>query len=169
MAALEHLVQPPPPMRSKIGLVALEHGPSTGGWTVVPASDWRTRLGASAAISQAKFQIVELTSAGAMLGALAGTDFLAILNPYGEFTPVLEETGMPGTVAAIGKYVKTGGNWFEVGGYSFYYELRPTHYYSYGTPYPPAFADFLHLDAPAGSVSLFGVQPMQWQPWGGSR
>ncbi len=106
--------------------------------------------------------------AGAMLGALAGTDFLAILNPYGEFTPVLEETGMPGTVAAIGKYVKTGGNWFEVGGYSFYYELRPTHYYSYGTPYPPAFADFLHLDAPAGSVSLFGIQPMQWQPWGGS-
>jgi hypothetical protein len=168
VAALEHLSQNPLPGRSRVGLVAMVHGPRTGGWTVVPVSEWRSRLGASTAISRAKLQVVELDTVQAMLGALASTDFLAILNPYGEFTPVLEETGMSGTVAAIGGYVKAGGNWFEVGGYPFYYELRPTYYYSYGTPYPPAFADFLHLDADAGSVSLYGVQPMRWEPWEGS-
>ena len=151
------------PVEDRLG--GLEHGPQTGGWTVVPVGDWRSRLAASAAIAQAGLQVVEFPSARAMLDALARTDFLAILNPYGEYTPVLEETGMPGTVAAVGQYVRAGGNWFEVGGYSFYYELRPTHYYSYATPYPPAFADFLHLDASAGTACLFGVQPMQWSPW----
>ncbi|MBN1505674.1 MAG: hypothetical protein JW955_02445 [Sedimentisphaerales bacterium] len=167
-AAIEHLAATPLPGRSKVGLLALEHGPRTGGWTVVPVTDWRDRLTASTAISQASLQVVELCSARAMLDALASTEFLAVLNPYGEFTPVLEETGMAGTVAAIERYVRAGGNWFEVGGYPFYYELRPTHYYSYTTPYPPAFADFLHLDASAGSASLYAVQPMQWKPWDGA-
>jgi len=167
-ATLEHLAATSQAGRPRIGLVALEHGPRTGGWTVVPVTDWRDRLGASTAIQAAGLQVVELRTARAMLDALAGTDFLAVLNPYGEFTPVLEETGMPGTVAAVGRYVRAGGNWFEVGGYPFYYELRPTYYYSCATPYPPAFADFLHLDASAGSASLYGVQPMQWQPWDGA-
>jgi len=168
VATIEHLTTIRASGRSKIALVSLEHGPQTGGWTVVPVTQWRDRLEASDAIDQAGLQVVELRTARAMLNALTGSDFLAILNPYGEFTPVLEETGMPGTVAAVGRYVRAGGNWFEVAGYPFYYELRPTYYYSYQTPYPPAFGDFLHLDAPAGSASLYGVQPMQWRPWDGA-
>ncbi len=167
-AVIEHLAADSQSGRSKIGLVSLEHGPQTGGWTSVPVTDWRTRLGASTAIKAAGLQVVEFRAAQAMLDALAGSDFLAILNPYGEYAPVLEETGMPGTVAAVGKYVRAGGNWFEVGGYPFYYELRPIHYYTYATSYPPAFADFLHLDAFAGSASLYGVQPMTWKPWDGA-
>ncbi len=165
--AIEHLATSQAG-RSRIGLVALENGPRTGSWTAVPVTDWRSRLVASTPIQAAGLQVVELRSARAMLDAIAGTDFLAVLNPYGEFTPVLEETGMPGTVGAVGRYLRAGGYWFEVGGYPFYYELRPTLYYSYATPYPPAFADFLHLDASAGSASLYGVQPMQWQPWDGA-
>ncbi len=30
---------------------------------------------------------------------------------------------------------------------------------SYGTPYPPAFADFFHLDTKAGTASLMAIQP----------
>ena len=168
VAAIEHLVTASRPRRPKIGLIALENGPKMGGWTVVPVTTWRDRLNASAAINNAGCQIVELTSARAMLDATARADFLAILNPYGEYTPVVEESGMAATTAAVGQYVRAGGNWFEVGGYSFYYELRPTLYLSYSTSYPPAFADFLHLDASVGSASLYGVQPMQWQPWSGA-
>jgi len=168
VASIEHLALAPLPGRSKIGLVALENGPQTGGWTVVSVSDWRNRLGASAAIDRAGLEVVEFPSVRAMLDALAQTDFLAILNPYGEYAPVLEETGMPGTTAAIGRYVRAGGNWFEVGGHPFYYELRPTRYYSYAVSYPPAFADFLHLDGSAGSASLYSVQPMTWKPWDGA-
>ncbi len=29
----------------------------------------------------------------------------------------------------------------------------------YGSPYPPAFADFFHLDTKSGTASLFGIQP----------
>ncbi len=29
----------------------------------------------------------------------------------------------------------------------------------YGVPYPPAFADFFHLDTESGTASLFGIQP----------
>jgi hypothetical protein len=135
-AAIEHLATTSRPVRPKIGLVSLERGPKAGGWTVVPVTDWFNRLNASAAINQAGVQVVEFRSARAMLDALATNDFLAILNPYGEWTPVLEESGMAGTTAAIGQYVRSGGAWFEVGGYSFYSELRPTLYYSYATPYP---------------------------------
>ena len=34
--------------------------------------------------------------------------------------------------------------------------------------YPPAFADFLHLETLAGSVAMFGVQPQVAAPWAGA-
>ena len=168
IAAIEHLAQTPTAGRTNVALLALEHGPANGGWAAVTVSAWRDRLHASAALAKAGIQVVELPAAQAMLNALASTNYLAVLNPYGEWTPVLESTGMTGTVAAVGSYVKAGGNWFEVGGHPFYYELRPTHYYSYNTFYPPAFADFLHFETVAGTASLFGVQPQPAEPWTGT-
>ncbi len=168
LGAIEHLATASSPRRQKIGLVSLENGPKAGGWTVVPTTTWHDRLTASAVIRDAGCPIVELTSVPAMFDAMAGADFLAILNPYGEWVPVPEQSGMEATTAAVGQYVRAGGNWFEVGGYSFYYELHPSLYLSYSTSYPPAFADFFHLDTSVGSASLYGVQPMQWQPWSGA-
>ena len=168
MASIEHLASAPPSGRTNVALINLTHGPASGGWSAVTVSQWRDRLRSSAALMAAKLQVTEISTAQALLDALASTNYLAVLNPYGEWTPVLERSGITGTLAAVRSYVRTGGNWFEVGGYSFYYELRPAHYYSYGAPYPPAFADFLHFDGVAGSASLFGVQPQQWQPWAGS-
>ena len=168
VGALEHLAQTPPAGRTKVGLLALYHGPANGGWAAVGVSDWRDRLRVSTVLPASGIEVVEIPAVQSLLDALAATNFLAILNPYGEWTPVLESAGMSGTVSAVGGYVRAGGSWFEVGGYSFYYELRPNHYYSYGTPYPPAFADFLHLEATAGAASLYGVQPQVWAPWAGA-
>lgn len=167
LATIEHLAVTNAG-RTNVGLISLTRGPDSGGWASVTVSQWRDRLQGSTALAASKIRVVEFSSAQALLDALATTYYLAVLNPYGEWTPVRESSGMTTTVNAVGSYVRAGGNWFEVGGYSFYYELRPTHYFNYGTPYPPAFADFFHFDAVAGTASLFGIQPQQWHPWAGS-
>ena len=38
-------------------------------------------------------------------------------------------------------------------------------YFKYSTAYPPAFADFTHIETSAGEASLFGVQPLNPEPW----
>lgn len=168
VASMEHLALTAPVGRTNIALISLIHGPASGGWASTTVNQWRDRLRASSALSTSQIQVVEIPNAQALLEALSNTNNLAILNPYGEWTPVIEQGGMTQMVNAIRNYVRAGGNWFEVGGYSFYYELRPTHYLNYSTPYPPAFADFLHFETVAGNAALFGVQPQQWQPWAGA-
>lgn len=166
VAAIEHLAQTHGG-RTKVALLAMKRGPEEGGWAAVPVSDWRDRLQNSTALASAGIEVVEWSHAQAMLDALAGTDYLAVLNPYGEWTPSLSAGGLPSTVTAIGDYVLAGGNWLEVGGHPFYYALVPTAYYSQNIAYPPAFADFLHLETTEGNASLYGVQPAPVYPWEG--
>jgi hypothetical protein len=168
VASIEHLALAPAPGRTNVGLISLKNGPASGGWAAVTVSQWRNRLQASSALAAAGLRVVEIPNAQELLNDLSTTNFLAILNPYGEWTPVLEQSGMTATLSKVGPYVRGGGNWFETGGYSFYYELRPVHYYTYSTPYPPAFADFVHFETVGGAASLFGVQPQTWAPWAGS-
>ena len=167
-AAIDRLAQQAPPGRGKLGLIALAQGPQRGGWTAVTVAQWRARLRTSAAVRTHGLQLVELLSPDEMLQAAASPEFLAILNPYGEWAPVAEANGMPGTVQAVGKYVGDGGNWFEVGGHPFYYAMLPVRYLSIGTTYPAGFADFLHLDTDAGSVSVYRVQRLPDEPWRGA-
>ena len=166
IAAIEHLAQTPGG-RTKVALLAMKRGPASGGWAAVPVSDWRDRLKNSAALAAAGIEVVELSHAQAMLDALTGTEYLAVLNPYGEWTPALSGGGLSATVTAIGDYVFAGGSWFEVGGHPFYSALVPTAYYSQDIDYPPAFADFLHLETVEGNASLYGVQPVPTDPWAG--
>ena len=63
-------------------------------------------------------QLVDLDTPDAMMDALTKDGILAILNPYGEGLPVRSDDTMADAVDAIGAYVRAGGNWFEVGGYS---------------------------------------------------
>ena len=167
VAAVEHLAQSPG-SRTKVALLALERGPASGSWAAVTVSNWRSRLNSSAALASAGIQVVELSNAQAMLDALSTTNYLAMLNPYGESTPARLSGGMTQTVAAVGSYVRAGGNWFEVGGYPFYYALQSQPYYSCSIGYPPAFADFLQLETDGGTASLFGVQPAPAAPWDGA-
>ena len=158
-----------PAERTKIGLVALRNGPEAGGWSQVGVTQWRAKMQALLPVRTGKAQFVELTSAAEMIAAAQANDFLVILNPYGEWAPATVEGGMPATVDAVGKFVHAGGNWFEVGGYPFFYAMRPVRYMNYSTPYPTAFADFLHLDGRAGLSSIYRVQPQTEAPWVGAQ
>ncbi|NQT54305.1 hypothetical protein HQ576_19765, partial [bacterium] len=148
--------------RTAVCLVSLKQGPPRGGWADVTPREWLARLHEVSADGVA---VRELTSVPEMMAALAGDEFRLILNPYGEWLPVPEPGGMDAAVAAIGRYVRAGGHWFEVGGYSFHAALRPVRYYRHGTDYPAGFADFFHIDTRAGSASVYRVQPRTWKPW----
>ena len=162
-AVVRRLIASAPAGRKKLGLVALRRGPSRGGWTFVQVSQWRERLGRLAAAGGVR--LVELASPGEMLAAAGAGDFLAILNPYGEWLPVAPGGELSAAVAAVGRYVRAGGHWFEVGGWPFFYALRPVQYYRYGTDYPAGFADFFGFEARAGRASVFRVAPRTWKPW----
>ena len=92
---------------------------------------------------------------------------MAILNPYGEWLPVPKDSSIVETVEVIRRYVCAGGNWLEVGGYSFFGTMRPVEYLRFDGPYPPLFADFFHLDTLDGSASIFRMQPRTWKAWEG--
>ena len=72
-------------------------------------------------------------------------------------------------VDAIGAYVRGGGHWIEVGGYPFFTALKPARYLHYESSYPPLFADFFHIDAAGGSLSVYRIQPRTWKPWAGQQ
>ena len=167
-ATLNHLTAAPPARRTKIAVVALAHGPTHGSANATPVSAWQEQFQKLRAVRDQKITLVELTSPGELAAALAEDDFLAILNPYGEELPTLQDNGMDAMVSAIGQFVRGGGNWFEVGGYPFHAALRPVRYFKYSLTYPPAFADFVHFDTTSGVASLFGVQPLHDTPWAGA-
>ena len=152
--------------RARIGLVNLTNGPERGNLCNVAVDDWRDRLAAVAAHSRGRVTFVELVSPQAMLDAARSPEFLCILNPYGEAIPAPADNGLSEVLESIRSYVKAGGNWFEVGGYSFYQVLRPHRYLSYVEPYPVLFADFMHLESRHGSAALYRVQLRKGkQPW----
>lgn len=162
----EKLCKEPPASRTRIGLISLASGPERGSWAAVPIADWKKRLNAIARRSRGRIQFVELGSAQSMLDAARQTNFLCILNPYGEGIPVPGDSALPAVVQAIGAYVRAGGHWFEVGGYSFHQALRPVRYLAYNTSYPVAFSDFLHLESTAGSSAIYRIQPRHApEPW----
>ncbi|MGQ9731941.1 MAG: hypothetical protein ACUVX8_11810 [Candidatus Zipacnadales bacterium] len=166
-AVIARLLEIRPVGRTKLGLIALLRGPERGGWTAVAVGTWRERLRSIAGKTGVEY--VELSTAREMMQAAASTSFVALLNPYGEWAPVPENGNISETVSAVGEYVRRGGHWFEVGGYPFFYAMQPVRYLKHGTTYPPAFADFFHLDSTSGHASVYRVQPQSPEPWAGAQ
>lgn len=165
-AAIERLASQATPSRDKIGLLALRCGPVAGSWASVSVDTWRDRLSHTRSVATGKAKYAEITTLDELKDALSHDEFAAILNPYGEGLPVRKAGDLPDGVKAIGEYVRRGGNWFEVGGYTFHAELLPAgHYQQYSANYPSAFSDFLHLETRSGTMAVYRVQPRDWAPW----
>lgn len=169
-AVMQRLAAEQPAGRNQIGLLALHCGPAGGSWCTVTVQQWSTLLRSLPAVVAGKVQFTEITSLDQLNAAQTGGQCLAILNPYGEGIPVAQTGGIEAAVAAVGEYVRQGGNWFEVGGYSFHCEMRPAGFYQeYAVDYPPAFADLFHFQSPAAAVALYRAQPRTWSPWAGAK
>jgi hypothetical protein len=169
-AVLNRLAHERPTARGKIGLVLLRHGPIYGAFTDVSSLAWAERLRTLPSVVSGNMQFVALETVDQLTAAEAGGDFLAIVNPYGEWFPVAKPGDMPAAVARVGQYVRRGGHWFETGGYPFFAELLPSRIASrYECNYPPAFADLFHFQTSAGAAAVFRVQPRDWKPWEGAK
>ena len=155
--------------RTKIAVLALAQGPAVGNGNATRVKAWSEQLRKLRAVQDQKLSLVELTSTAELTAALAGDEFLAIVNPYGESLPATHDNPTEKTVAAIGRFVRAGGNWFEVGGYTFHIALTPVRYFNHSDTYPPAFADFLRVETSAGAVSVFGVQPLTNAAWAAAK
>jgi len=167
-ATVSRLARTAAASRTKLAVLALAQGPAIGNGNATQVRAWPEQFRKLRAVQDHRLTVVELTSPQALAAALASGEFLAILNPYGESLPASQDHSLEATVAAIGRYVRNGGNWFEVGGYSFHSALRPVRYFKYSLTYPPAFADFVRVETAAGAVSVFGVQPLTSIPWSGA-
>jgi hypothetical protein len=165
VGAVEHLAQTAAG-RTNVAVLSMARGPAIGeSWpSEVPIYSWVNRLQASTNLAAQGIRVAELTSYADMTNALAATNYLAILNPYGELVPGSLAGGVATTVTNIGAYVVAGGSWFEVAGYSFYQWLQPELYYAIDLYYPPVFADFLQLETTNGNAAIYGVQPVQTTP-----
>lgn len=168
IATIEHLSQTASG-RTKVALFSLVRGPVIGKtWpSEVRGDEWRDRLLGSGVLASNGISLAELSTMPEITAALTATNYLAILNPYGELVPADLAGGVPSTVTNIGNYVRAGGNWFEVGGYPFYQALQPELYYTNNLLYPPAFADFYQMETTNGNASFYSVQPVPSDPWAG--
>ncbi|MCX7006632.1 MAG: hypothetical protein NTY53_05180 [Kiritimatiellaeota bacterium] len=155
--------------RTKLAVLALAQGPDAGSGNSTHVHAWLEGLRKLRAVQEHKVALLELTSPAELAAALASGDYLAILNPYGESLPATQEQPLEQTLAAIGRFVRAGGNWFEVGGYSFHGALTPVRYFHCSSTYPPAFADFIRVETAAGALSVFGVQPLTNAAWAAAK
>ena len=165
-AVLEKLTSAPEAAsRQKIGIIALQKAPPTGG-AVLSGKEWFNRIQRLPTVANGHIQIVELTSLAELQAALDSQDFLAILNPYAESIPSAVSEGVSEIMGRIGSFIKAGGNWIETNGYSFYLEWSAGGYNQVDASYPQSFTDFFHLDSTKGNASWFSVQPRgDLKPW----
>ncbi len=157
------------PTRIKIGVISLEGGPDSGGWAAVTVNQWIQLLYGLPTAASNDIKVIRFRTPEELASALDGSDYIAILNPYGEGCPTLPNKDIMATVEAIRKYVRKGGNWFETGGYPFFYAMEPLTYFQYSGTYPSLFADFIHIDFIGASISLFRIQSENTVPWIGAR
>jgi hypothetical protein len=85
---IEHLAKTPGG-RTKVALLSMVRGPVIGeSWpSEVRTDQWRSRLQASGVLASNGVTVVDLTTVPDMIQAMNETNYLAILNPYGELCP----------------------------------------------------------------------------------
>jgi len=151
--------------QGRAGIIVLPNAPRSGGWAAVTVNEWRQSLSELETATGGRIRCEEIHSVAELHQACREGTHIAIINPYGEWLPVLPKDGVAETLEAVQRFVRNGGHWFEVGGYPFFYALQPAQYFSMRVSYPPAFADFLHWETRAGNIALYRVQPRKWKPW----
>ncbi len=152
--------------RRRIALIDLNDGPETGGWSTIKVAEWRGVLQRALTAAKSGQTVESLRTINAIDAALQNTEYLCIVNPYGEYFPARDKDSLLISIGRLRNFVQAGGNWFETGGYPFYQMLVPERYLSYAADYPPAYADMLHLESNSTTLSLYRAQPRTAEtPW----
>lgn len=106
-------------------------------------------------------QKVYLQSEAEVIKAIQDKSYLFIINPNAEISPLYASE-----MHYLKDYIRTGGVWFETGGYSFYYRPERIIYAINKANYPGRyFADFNYFNFTKGRFSLFHIFPMDYPAW----
>ncbi len=113
------------PMRNHppkyIGIISPLH------WDGMPESmipiDLQQAMESTTLVTKDHLRVVLLDTPQAISSALTihASDYLAIINPPGEFYIVKDKSDVVPMLSRIRRYVERGGSWWATGGYPFYY------------------------------------------------
>jgi hypothetical protein len=110
------------PRRRTVAVLTMGGGaPST--WVKVSAADWLRILSDDQRLQAAGATVIAVDSAADLRGLLRAADAerpFAVVNPGGEYFYAEELASAEAMLDDIRGYVRTGGIWWETGGYSFY-------------------------------------------------
>jgi hypothetical protein len=150
-----------------IVLLAPKGAPQFGAWTAASIPEWQESLANAPFVPRTGARVVVATSQAQGLAALDASRTAVVLNPFGETFPLGNTKTWREAIGKVRDYVKDGGFWWEMGGYSFYRVFESEPFRTISTTYPTAVADFLHLTTPASNLTVYGMQPLPSKPWEG--
>ncbi|MGI6353549.1 MAG: DUF6259 domain-containing protein [Lentisphaeria bacterium] len=153
----------------KIAVVSLANGPIHGCWTPTKVPEWETLFALARFKHLYNAQFIKLDTPDAMREALKSKDVGMILNPYGEYFPSGDKNKLMSDLALVKDFVRDGGVWWEIGGFSFHYVLEPKPYLYHETINPAGVADWCSAQYADGSVTIFGIRPVMRRPWDAER
>ncbi len=134
----------------------------SGAFTFPHQSDWLAAM--RAVVPDVKL----IESPEDMAKAVRNPQTAVILNPWRECCFSAPDVPLEKFIYEIRSYIRSGGYWFECGGYSFYYEVQPAEYLNLGkTSSPGAYADFFHFNMKNGALALYAIQPRTYEPFAG--
>ena len=150
--------------RKKVALLHLPNAPRLSAFSPVSQEALSEMLRKACGI---EFGYFEIATPDELTEALRSKDVLLIVNPYTESVPARSAEAFASMLSDIREYVRSGGQWMETGGLSFYKALVPKPWCELGGGYPGLFADFVHWKWKDGSTcALMGVQPRPaHEPW----
>lgn len=144
--------------RRTVVLLALRHGPPTGGWAPALIDDWKDAFAHSPWFVSAGLRVRMATTPGDLARAMKNRDTFAVVNPYSERLPCSNAQWQP-MADAVRTFLQQGGVWFETTGWPAYIAIHPARYLSISTGYPIGFCDYARVETTQGSFSVYGVQP----------
>ena len=123
--------------RKKVALLQLPNGPRLSAFSPVSVEALSGMLRKACGD---EFGYFEITTPDDLTTALKSKEVLLIVNPYTESVPAGSAEAFTSMLADIREYVRSGGQWLETGGLSFYKALVPKPWCELGGGYPGLFA-----------------------------
>jgi len=146
------------PQRHTVVLIALQHGPPTGGWAPALIEDWQEALEHSPWLVSAGLRTRVATTPKEIAQCMKDGTTFAVVNPYSERLPCASARWQS-MADAVHSFLVKGGIWFETTGWPAYIAIHPAKYLSISTGYPIGFCDYARVETSRGNFSLYGVQP----------
>ena len=165
IAVIEHQIQKDPDR--EIALIELAASPNAGPRSSLTITMWQKRMEQLREKYPSR-KIFSIKNIPELKRALAEPRNM-IINPYGEAFPVANASDAKPMLKQLRDFVVKGGHWFETSGLPFWWCISPKQYLERASRFGSSFADFIGLRFAKSPLSIYSVQPMNYEPWAGKQ